>query len=68
MLKILKVLKRIPSEYSVLVVFVVAILIFALDKNRLKKKGYIKESKMVDIMGYSYIVVGVLLSISLIFI
>lgn len=61
-------LGRIPSKYTIVVVFSTAILIFLLDYKKLRRKGHIKELRTITVMACGYLILGLVLSIVSIFI
>lgn len=65
MYKIIGPLKEIFDNFSLFIIILVALFSLLVDGPNFKKKGFIKEYRMVKIISYSYIALGIILFILL---
>ena len=65
--KLFEIIKRLINNTTILMIIAVGIFTLLVDGKRYKKKAYIKELKIIKIISYSYITIGSLLYILLLF-
>ncbi|MBZ2175088.1 hypothetical protein K8M07_07450 [Schnuerera sp. xch1] len=65
MYRILHFINDIFSNYSVIVIMIVAILSLLFDGREFKKNGFIKERRIVEVISYSYITIAIIIFVLL---
>lgn len=65
--KLFEIIKGLMNNTTILMIIGVGIFTLLVDGKRYKKKAYIKELKIIKIISYSYITIGGLLYILLLF-
>ena len=65
--ELLEIIKGLINNTTILMIIAVGIFTLLVDGKRYKKKGYIKELRIVKIISYSYMTIGGLLYILLLF-
>lgn len=65
--KLLYALKGITNYYTILMIISVGLFTLLIDSKRYKQKGYIRELRIVKIISYSYMVIGALMFVLLLF-
>lgn len=61
MFKIIEILKNIFDNITILMIIFIGALTLLIDGKRLKDKNFMKEFRIVKIISFSYIVIGIVM-------
>lgn len=65
--EIFGIIKGLINNFTILMIIIVGLFTLLVDGKRYKKKGYIKELKIIKVISYSYIIIGGLMYILMLF-